>query len=263
MRVKSIHIYPLKGARALDLAKAAVHPRGLLHDRRWMVVNTDGKFISQREHPKMAQIIATPTDKGLKLQHDQEVFEASTPKENLRPVKIWKNDVSAHDAGDDVASWLEFFLGIPCRLVYQGDISRPVSEKWGKTGDVVSFADGFPLLITNTASLADLNQRMGTPLPMNRFRPNIVIETDKPWAEDDWKKISIGNVEIDIAKPCTRCVVTTTNQITGNKEGPEPLKTLKGFRLSRSSDVTGVIFGQNAIPRKAGDIHTGDKVLIF
>jgi hypothetical protein len=266
MQVKSLHIYPVKATRAIDMTEASVETRGLSHDRRWMLIDANGRFISQREQPKLAQVRVRLSPAGLFLSApgQQEIFIA-TPDTNSAPlpVTLWKDHLQAYAAADGAHRWCSAFLGMECRLVYQGDGPRAVSPAWGKPGDENSFADSAPLLITTTASLDDLNRRMGKALPMNRFRPNIVIDGDQAWAEDIWHHISIGGVELELIKPCTRCAVTTTDQETGARPDSEPLATLKTFRLIRQPHLTGVVFGQNAVPRKTGMIKAGDTVEIL
>jgi hypothetical protein len=266
MRVKSLHIYPVKAMQAVDMIEASVETRGLSRDRRWMLIDANGKFISQREQPKLAQVRARPTPEGLVLSAPQrQDIPVATPDANSAPLPatLWKRDIKVISAGDTAQHWCSSFLGVECTLVYQGGLLRPVSETWGKPGDENSFADSAPLLITTTASLDDLNRRMGKTIPMNRFRPNIVIDGDEAWAEDGWRTLRIGGIELEIIKPCTRCAVTTTDQETGEKSGNEPLATLKTFRLIRQPHLTGAVFGQNAVPRKLGVIKAGDRVEIL
>ena len=263
MKVESLHIYPVKGLRGTDLQESALEARGLTHDRRWMLVDATGKFITQREQPKLATLSAEITGDGLRISNDSGSITIARPAAAERlPVVLWKQPLEGHPAATEADTWFSDFLGLPCRLVYQGDLPRPASEQYAP-GASVSYADGFPLLVTVTASLDDLNRRMPQPLPMNRFRPNIVISGAPAWAEDGWKKIRIGNVTLDIVKPCTRCVVTTTDQHTGAKESNEPLNTLKTFRLLRSPGLTGVVFGQNAVPSITGMVKVGDTVEIL
>ncbi|MEZ0226887.1 MAG: MOSC domain-containing protein [Alphaproteobacteria bacterium] len=263
MKVESLHIYPVKGLRAIDLSQSALEPRGLTHDRRWMLVDAAGKFITQREQPKLATLGAEVTDRGLRISNDSGSITIARPAPSERlPVVLWKQSLEGHPATADADQWFSDFLGLPCRLVYQGDLPRPASEQYAP-GASVSYADGFPLLVTVTASLDDLNKRMPQPLPMNRFRPNIVISGAPAWAEDGWKKIRIGAVTLDIVKPCTRCVVTTTDQQTGAKDSNEPLNTLKTFRLLRQPGLTGVVFGQNAVPAVTGTVKVGDAVEVI
>jgi len=265
MKVASLHIYPVKGCRALDLLDAAVERRGLAHDRRWMIVDEHGKFITQREQPKLATITTVVRNGVLALYTPHTTLTVNVPEPDAPrlPVTLWKQQIEGFSAGEDAGIWLSDYLGVSCRLVYQGDLPRGVSPQYAPEGTLTSYADGFPLLITVTASLDDLNKRMPAPLPMNRFRPNIVIEGAPAWSEDCWKKLRIGNIDIDISKPCTRCVVTTTDQRSGAKESNEPLKTLKEFRLLRTPALTGVVFGQNAVPLSEGTIKVGDSVQIL
>ncbi len=264
MKVASLHIYPVKGIHAVDLQEAAVEKRGLLHDRRWMIVDAAGKFITQREMPKLATLRADITQAGLRLHYDQDSIDVAAPRNTeTMQVRVWKTEVMAKPADGSVNQWLGDYMGSTVALVFQDDAHRPISKEWSNPGDETSFADDFPLLIAHTASLDDLNRRMPKPLPMNRFRPNIVIDGKEPWVEDTWKRIRIGGVEIDIVKPCVRCIVTTTDQESGTRDGAEPIATLKTFRLSKQPGIAGVLFAQNAIPRSFGGIRVGDKVEVL
>ena len=264
MKVESLHIYPVKGLRVVDLQAATVERRGFAHDRRWMLVDAAGKFITQREQPKLATLAAEATERGLRITGPVGTVEIARPANDaLRlPVTLWKQQIEGHAASGEADAWFSNFLGLPCRLVWQGDLPRPTSEQYAP-GAEASYADGFPFLVTLAASLDDLNRRMPKPLPMNRFRPNIVISGASAWAEDGWKKIRVGSVTLDIVKPCLRCVVTTTDQQTGAKESNEPLNTLKHFRLLRQPGLTGVVFGQNAVPATLGRIVVGDIVEVL
>lgn len=248
--LSAINIYPIKAVRGLGLESVMVEERGLAGDRRWLVVDADDRFISQREHAAMARLSANIMPKGLRLE-----AEGRTPlnvefrSAPTRTVTIWRDEVKAIDAGDPAAEWLTEFIGFPARLVHMDEDSyRPVHPDYSEPGDVVSFADGFPLLIANEASLADLNARMETPLPMNRFRPNLVVMGAEPWAEDGWKVLRIGGVVFRNVKQCGRCLVTTTDQQTGERMGEEPLRTLSTFRKVDQA----VMFGANLIPEREG-----------
>lgn len=264
MQVTGLYIYPVKGLRAVELAEAEVTPRGLRHDRRWMLVDSGGRFITQREQPKLATLAAHITPAGLRITGDGKSLDVSEPLAGAPrlSVKLWKQDIEGFAAAPEADAWFSDFLGLACHLVYQGDLPRAASEKYA-AGAQVSYADGFPILVTVTESLDDLNAKMPAKLPMDRFRPNIVITGASAWAEDGWKRLRIGGLALDIVKPCTRCVVTTTDQQTGEKKpGNEPLNTLRHFRLLRTPDLTGVVFGQNAVPLAAGRIKTGDAVAV-
>jgi uncharacterized protein YcbX len=179
-----------------------------------------------------------------------------------RDVAIWRDTVPAVDAGDDAACWLTAVLNRPARLVHQADpTTRAVRPAYARPGDCVSFADGFPLLLASTASLADLNRRLGSPVGMTRFRPNLVFEGTMKWEEDCWLRIGIGTAVLRVAKPCDRCVVTTIDQDSAQRPDPvEPIRTLGTFRRDRRG---GVMFGQNAVPERCGVLRVGDAVEVL
>ncbi len=261
MTVTEINIYPVKGMRATACEFAAVEPRGLTHDRRYLVVDSDDTFITQRNDPILATIIPEIVPGGLRLTRPDMPSLALRPtSEKRKKVTIWKDEVDALDCGDEAANWLSEVVGKPCRLVFMDDDAvRMVDPNFGTQGEQVSFADGFPLLLVNEASLRDLNERMPEPLPMNRFRGNVVISSDEPWGEDRWAKIQIGDVTFRNVKPCARCRVTTTDQRTGERIGDEPLRTLAMFR-----NIDGkVMFGVNLIPDAVGTISVGDAVRVL
>ncbi|HCT76698.1 MAG TPA: MOSC domain-containing protein [Micromonosporaceae bacterium] len=260
MQVSGIHTYPVKGCRRLDHDIAVVEPWGLAGDRRWLVTDLDGVAITQRDVPTLALLRAIPGTDGLTLFYpDRDAF--LVPPLNPDPQatgNVWGSTVSATPAGAGAAAWLSDVLGRDVRLVWLDDPTRrAVDPEFSKPGDVVSFADGYPLLLANTASLEQLNEWMGEPLPMTRFRPNIIIESDKPFIEDEWtgQVIHIGQTSFQVAEPCGRCVVTTTDQETGVK-GREPLITLAKYRNVNQS----LLFGTNLIPVRLGVIQLGDEV---
>jgi uncharacterized protein len=265
LRVLSLHIYPVKALRGIDLAESAAEGRGLALDRRWMLVDGNGRFISQREHPKLAAVTAAPETDGLRLAYGtSEIRVPLPPTAAMRlPVTLWKQGIEGYAAAAEADDWFSGIIGMPCRLVYQGGLPRPVATQYAPAGAEASYADGFPLLVTLKESLDDLNSRMAAPLPMNRFRPNIVIEGAPAWSEDGWKRLRIGAVVLDLVKPCTRCVVTTTDQQSGERQGSEPLHTLKQFRFMRAPGLAGVAFGQNALVVAAGRLRQGDPVEIL
>jgi uncharacterized protein YcbX len=217
-------------------------------------------FMTQRDDPLMATIVPEVIPGGLRLTRSGNapvtVQGIRGPRRNVR---IWKNEVDALDCGDEPADWLTEILGRPCRLVHMDDqSSRIIDQAFAAPEEEVSFADGFPLLLVNMASLRDLNQRMEQQLPMERFRGNVVIETDELWGEDTWQTVTIGDVSFRNVKPCARCLVTTTDQQTGERIGDEPLRTLATFR-----NVGGkVMFGVNLIPNSPGTISVGDPVTV-
>lgn len=267
MRVASLHIHPVKGMRAVDLPAARIGARGLDGDRCWLATDEEGAFLTQRTCPPLATINAEPVEGGLRLSVEGSSFTVAPPSGPRRTVTVWSDTVEAADAGDEAAGWLSEALGRPARLYYMDDeAERTTSGRWGPQRPV-SFADAYPILVTTTGSLEALNEEIaaggGEAVPMKRFRPNIVIDGADPWAEDFWKTIRIGGVELDLVKPCDRCVVTTLDQATGEKKGREPLKTLHKIRRSAHPDLPGVVlFGWNAAPRGTGGVKAGDAVEI-
>jgi uncharacterized protein YcbX len=228
------------------------------------VVDSQGKFLQQRVLPQMSRVQAGWRGDGC-LTIDapgMPSLQVAVPQAGPRQtVTVWRDTISALDAGNAAAAWFSRLLGCDCRLVHMdADAHRPVAAEYGQPGDVVSFADAAPLLLATEASLADLNRRLEHPVSMSRFRPNVTIDGVEPWAEDHWRRIRIGQVEFEITHRCARCVVTTIDQQTGVKDPQgEPLKTLAAFRR----DEKGIYFGQNLIPRGTGPIRVGDPVEIL
>jgi uncharacterized protein YcbX len=262
----SIHIYPVKGCRAVDLGESAVEPWGLAGDRRWMLVDSDLRFVSQREHPALARLVIR-YGSGADITASCDGYptvRVAVPGESpeLLKVTVWRSTVPTAAAGPEADAWFSEYLGEKVRLVYLDDPTRrAVDPDYGADGDVVSFADGFPLLLTNADSLDQLGEWLTAagdqPLPMNRFRPNVVVSGYQPWAEDRWRRIRIGSVSFRVVKPCDRCVVTTTDQTTGVR-GRQPLRILAAHRRFGKK----LIFGQNIIPDSPGLIRVGDPVEI-
>jgi hypothetical protein len=262
----SIHIYPLKGCRGIDLRESAVEPWGLAGDRRWLLVDAGFRFVSQREQASLARVLVRygPGD-GITVSSGgyPALFIATPDSGELVKVTVWSSTVLAAAAGPEADSWFSAYLGQPVRLVYLDDPTRrAVNPEFGAAGDVVSFADGYPLLLTTTDSLGQLSDWLAAegaqPVPMSRFRPNVVVTGFEPWAEDRWRRVRIGSVSFRVAKPCGRCVVTTTDQVTGKRLGPQPLRILGAKRRFGQS----LVFGQNIIPDSAGLVRAGDPVEI-
>jgi len=260
--VGALHVYPIKSCAGTSLQRALLTETGLQHDRRWMLVKPDGYFVTQRELPKLALIHPRIKEQGV------EVHAPNMPVLNVqgtrtavsKEVAIWRDLCLAFDEGDEAAEWFSEFLRVPLRLVrFNDERARHSNRDW--TGELQAanhFTDGYPILIISTASLADLNSRLQVTLPMNRFRPNIVIEDVEPYLEDAAEELRRDDLSLRLVKPCTRCKITTTNQDTGEVEGDEPLLALGKYR--RSLALKGVLFGQNAvIARGVGaTVNVGD-----
>ena len=264
MRLAEIRRYPVKSLRGHSLREAVVERVGLSGDRRWMIIDQAGKFLTQRQHPKLAQIDAIPIEGGVELRHAQHGTLAVIFPDERAPqetVLVWRDAVRARIAGA-ASAYLSDYIGQPVRLAYLHDPqARAVDSAFGHADDRVSFADGFPLLITLTASLDNLNRRLPRPITMDRFRANLVIEGSLAWIEDTWRCIRIGALTLRIAKPCSRCAIPTLNPLTGEQpDGNEPLQTLASFRRDLRF---GIMFGQNAIPDASARVFLGDRVDIL
>ena len=262
MQLSGLYLHPIKSTAPLAVETALVEPRGLRNDRRWMVVDADGRFITGRELPRLTLVRAMPEAGGLSLSAPgMPPLTVPFPRTAATvPVTVWKSEVAAKPA-DAASAWLGEFLQRPVRLVHMdADVTRPMTDVHSQAGDEVSFADAFPLLLISQAALDGLNGRLARPVSMLRFRPNLVVDGAPAHAEDGWKRIRIGDVEFDVAKPCSRCVFTTVDPLRGERDPDgEPLRTLIGYR--RSGD--GVTFGQNLIPRSPGTLRLGDGVEVL
>lgn len=261
----SIHIYPLKSCAPLALKSSAVETRGLARDRRWMVVDADGKFLTGREHARLTLIRALPNADGSLHLDAPGKSGVRVPIPEARGVRIatavWGSPVSPLLADENANAWLSTFLGAPVRLVHMdAECVRAVDAKYARAGDEVSLADGFPLLLVTQAAIDLLNAKLAAPVPTLRFRPNFVVTGTEPHAEDGWKRIRVGEVEFDVVKPCVRCVFTTVDFERGERDpSGEPLRTLVGYRRGEK----GVTFGQNLIPRGRGVVRVGDAVTVL
>ena len=280
LRVTALFVHPLKSAAGMRVAAATIDALGFSGDRRWMVVDADGEFLSQRRIPRMALIRATPLPEGdLYLSspgvaslhvRSAEIAEHAgrevAPRVTDAEVVIWSDTVRAVDAGGEAAAWISGVLGCAARLVYcPRSRARTVDRTFASGSELVGFADGFPLLILGESSVHDINTRLGRrgegEVGPERFRPNIVIEGGAPFEEDHWRQIDVGagaeTITIDIVKPCARCSIISVNPMTG-VQGIEPMRTLATFRR-RGGDV---FVGQNALPRAEGQIVTGAPVRV-
>jgi len=251
--IASLHIYPVKSGRVIDCVEARIGPRGLQHDRHWMLIDAAGQFLTQRTHPQLAQLAASIDAECLCLEHPScgkltlaLPSDFPSPQGHTKNVTIWRRTHAALDAGDEAADYCTKLIGSYARLVSAID---------------QNFPDGYPLLVCNAASLADLNQRMQAALPMSRFRPNIVLTGLNPWDEDRINTLQIGSVRLQFVKPCTRCVITSLDQASGMPD-VNPLPTLREFRWNPK--LQGVTFGENAnvLSGTGTSLRVGDAVEI-
>jgi hypothetical protein len=261
--IAALHVYPVKSCRGIALQQAELTPRGLRHDREWMVVTPDGRFLTQRDLPRLALITPDLDDGTLRL-HAPAAGAVRVPLDvadaGACTVTVWGDTVLARDQGDLAAQWLSDFLQRSVRLVrFDAAERRATDPAWseGLPGES-AFSDGYPVLVLSRASLDDLNARLPRALPMNRFRPNLVLDGCDAYAEDSLRVLHSGAVTLRLVKPCTRCIITTTEQTTAERDGDEPLRTLRSYRWR--PELRGVIFGQNAIVESAGTLRVGDVV---
>lgn len=256
--VSALYVYPIKSCRGIAVHEWPVVARGLDADRRWMIVDADGTFVTQREASKLA--LVNTSFHGSRLRIDARGFGAveiplSYEFGTLREVRVWDDDSVGH-VHLDASAWFSEFLGAPHELVYMPESHRrQVNPKRARPGELVSFADGYPFLLISEASLAELNRRLAEPVPMARFRPNIVVSGTAPFAEDTYAEVRLGNLAFRGVKRCERCVVTTID-IESGQRSKEPLRTLAQFRLEDSR----VWFGMNLIHENTGMLRVGDAV---
>lgn len=263
MNVSELTIYPIKSCAGIDLPSASTTSRGFAYDRYWLITQPDGTFMTQRDFPQMVHI-QTRVDNNRLYFSAPDMDEISVYAKFVGTelsVQVWGNSgIETYDYGDKAAGWLSSFLQTDCRLVRMKDTyQRNVNSKYAmQETDQVGFADAYPFLLITQASLDDLNGRLAEPVPLNRFRPNIVIAGTEPFAEDTWRRIRVGEVVFEVVKPCARCVITTTDQTTGERS-KEPLKTLTTYRQQDD----GVMFGQNLIHHHLGTVNIGDEVEVL
>ncbi|SDH42938.1 MOSC domain-containing protein [Nonomuraea jiangxiensis] len=272
MNLASIHFYPIKSTTGHDVPEIEVQPWGLAGDRRYLVTGEQGELVTAREEPRLLACVARLDDAGtltLTGPHAAPLRVVPTTERSL--IKVGRTPVELTDCGDDAARWLSALLGRQVRLMWLDDPTRrPVNPEYARPDDRVSLADGYPLLLTSSASLARLNdwiaegavergEEVPAPLSMRRFRPNVVIDgVGTPFAEDAWRRVRIGSVEFRVTKGCDRCVLTTVDPDTHTK-GKEPIRTLSKYRRWEGK----VWFGVNLIPDGPGRIAQGDSVTIL
>jgi uncharacterized protein YcbX len=261
-----LFIHPVKSAAGIACDSAVLGPHGLQHDREWMIVDPAGRFLTQRDEPRLALLkvaiagdqlrLSNPAGPGpsLALDHEGEV----------REVIVWRSQCAAFDAGEEVAQFLGDWLGRPLRLV-RFDARRPrlSNHDWTGGRDVPNqFSDGYPVLVLSQASIDDLAARVGKPLPVERFRPNLLLGGVAPYAEDAGDTLVAGSARFALTKACTRCAITTVDHARGERDGEEPLSTLKSYRFSK--ELRGVIFGRNAyaVAGEGTRLHRGMPVIL-
>jgi uncharacterized protein YcbX len=259
--VSALYCYPIKGCKGHALTEAQTEARGIAGDRSLMIVDAGNEFISQRDMPKLALIAPTIRGDTVTLTAPGMPALTFTPTNEGRQVRarVWNDVCDAVDQGNDVSLWLQDFLAAPVRMVRMADaFQRKCDPKYARSEhDQTSFSDGYPFLLISQASLDDLNAKLSEPVPMNRFRPNIVVSGCEPFAEDTWRDIHIAGVDFGVVKPCARCNVPTIDQDTAIA-GHEPIKTLAAYRTVNQK----VMFGQNLIASNAGVLRVGDEVVI-
>jgi hypothetical protein len=260
MQLSQLFIHPMKSSRGIDRGEARITLRGLEHDREWLLVLPNGQFITGREQPALVRVEITPQAAGalfhapglppLQVRHQ----DFSAPLD----ATVWKDQFTAWHGDTTADAWFSHYLGQPCRLLWLGQHSAR-QQKGGRPG-TLSFADGYPFLLINRASLAELNSQLAEPVTTRHFRPNLVVDADFPWEEDDWKRIKIGEVEFEITKPCTRCEFTTVDPDTGERNpNNEPMKTL--IRTRQLAE--GICFGLNLVALNEGTLRVGDRVEVL
>lgn len=260
--LKGLYVYPIKSVGGIALQEARLDNRGMEYDRRWMLVDENHKFMSQRRHPRMALISTW-------LAPDHLIVEAPEMPElrlSLRPrrnpsveVTVWSDRVKATPVGEEADEWFSAFLRTPCRLVYMPeDEVRQVDQEYAEVGDQVGFADGFPFLLVSRASVDELSIRLGRDVPVNCFRPNLVVQGCGPFDEDGWRRLHIGGVNFRVVKPCSRCSIVMTNQETGQRDR-EVLATLAKYRKVGNK----IFFGQNLAHDSIGMLRVGDAVEVI
>jgi uncharacterized protein len=263
-KLSQINIYPIKSFGGISLQMADVTDRGLQYDRRWMVVDAEGKFITQRTHQQMALIGVALGNGNVTLSHKLNVcspisFSVSNYDTRHISVVVWDDTVDACLVDREVDKWISLVMDTECRLVFMPDeIKRVVDQKYSHNNEIVSFADAYPFLIIGEESLNDLNSRLKEKVPMNRFRPNLVFSGGNPFDEDKWKIFRINDLVFHVVKPCSRCVVTTINQDTAEKND-EPLRMLSTYRIQNNK----VMFGQNLLHEGVGTIKVGNELEVL
>ena len=266
LKLSEIYIYPVKSLGGIHLDVANITTRGLENDRRFMLIDEKGRFMSQREHPQLAIFQTKIEDTFLKVTHKKtgQILSINlSSNSQLTPlsVTIWDDETYAIEVSNDASLWFTQILEIPTRLVYMPEESqRKTDPQYSLTGEeITSFSDGYPILIIGQSSLNDLNNRLANPVNINRFRPNFVFTDGEPFEEDNWHEFAVGNIRFFGVKPCARCIMTTIDQETGEKKDREPLLTLNKYRKAGNK----ILFGQNVLISQLGTVSVGDDVTVI
>ncbi|MDA1028747.1 MAG: MOSC domain-containing protein [Bacteroidetes bacterium] len=264
MHIDYLNIFPVKALAGISVKSAVITAKGLQYDRRFMLIDASNRFITQRTHPQLTAFSVELEGNHLKINHattGQIAFSAEPPESESFSAIVWNDTVQVSAVGDEVDQFFTEALNETVRLVGMPKTShRQVNLMYGKEGDDVSFADAYPILLLGTASIDEFNSRIKTPVPLNRFRANIGVSGSQPWAEDIWNTVHIGNAEIQLVKPCERCIVIRTDQKTGERHD-EPMKTLLTYRRMDNK----VMVGMNCIPTTSAigaEIHVGQTLTI-
>jgi uncharacterized protein YcbX len=261
LTLTGIRIYPIKSLAGITRSRARVLPKGLEYDRRWMLVDENGVFLTQRIHGTMALFDVRESPQGFVISHQGDSvtlpYEQGIATDPFE-VQIWDDRVVAFEVSTQLSSWFSGKLDIRCRLVaFPESNPRQIETKFAKAGENVSLADAYPLMIIGESSLEDLNSRLPEPITMKRFRPNLIFSGGTPYEEDTWNEFSIGGKLFNGVKQCARCILTTINPLTGTK-GAEPLKTLATYRRANNK----IYFGQNVIAQGQDEIRVGDTIKV-
>ena len=264
LQVSQLYIYPVKSLGGIAKKTAAITPTGFKHDRRWMLVDENNIFLSQRTHPQMALLQTAETEKGILVMHKKDqsqqiIIPFETDTINTIKVIVWDDICAATEVNKQLNAWFSDMLHCNCKLVYMPDDSkRLVDKRYAANDEVTSFSDAYPILMIGQSSLDHLNEKLIDSLPINRFRPNIVFTGGHAHIEDEMASFTINAINFLGVKPCSRCVITTIDQQTADG-GKEPLRTLAGYRMKNNK----IYFGQNVLHQQAGQIKTGDEIKII
>jgi uncharacterized protein YcbX len=263
LQISALYIYPIKSLGGIALDTAALTDRGLQHDRRWMLIDANNRFLSQRDNAQMALLKTALTDEGMTVSYTPNNSSVTIPfvpqTEEMLEVTVWDDTCQAQLVSSHIDEWFSEKLNLPARLVYMPDDSlRQTDLRYTSEGSITSFSDAYPMLIIGQASLDDLNTRLADAVPMNRFRPNIVFTGGEAYSEDTMKHINVNGIDMYGVKLCARCVMTTIDQENA-KKGKEPLKMLAKYRLKNNK----IYFGQNLTHTSEGILNVGDAIRVL